>query len=256
MLKKIITLFMLCLLSLGALADEAKVKAMVEEKLGGTVTSITKSPYLNLYEVFVDGQIFYTDEKVSAILVGSLIDGQTMQNVTAERMQELTAVKFSELPLELAIKQTKGDGSRIMATFEDPNCGFCKRLAKEVAQLDNVTYYTFLFPILSPDSLEKTKRIWCSDDRARAWNDWILNGKEPPAAKANCDTSAIQKVAAFGQKLAISSVPTIIFGNGDRVSGALSKAELEEKLNAAPSKGASKTSTKGTKGAKEQPKKK
>lgn len=107
-------------------------------------------------------------------MAGTLIDGATMKNVTAERLQKLAAIKFSELPLELAVKRVHGDGKRVLASFEDPNCGYCKKLAKEMAKLDNVTLYTFLYPILSPDSLVKSKQIWCAADKGKAWNDWML----------------------------------------------------------------------------------
>ena len=155
MLKKLLPLTLAATFSLAAVADEASVKKAVEAKLGAKVSSVLKSPYLGLYEVYAEGQILYTDEKLTAIIAGTLIDGKTMKNVTAERMQKLTAIKFSDLPLELAVKQVRGDGRRVMASFEDPNCGYCKKLAKDITKLDNVTIYTFLYPILSPDSLEK-----------------------------------------------------------------------------------------------------
>ena len=144
-------------LAVPAHADEASVKKAMEAKLGGKISSVTKTPYLGLYEIYADGQILYTDEKQSVIIAGALIDGKTMQNHTAERMHKLTAISFSDLPLDSAVKQVRGDGRRVLATFEDPNCGYCKRLAKDIAKLDNVTIYTFLYPILSPDSLEKSK---------------------------------------------------------------------------------------------------
>ena len=125
-----------------------------------------------------------------------------MSNYTAERMQKLTAIKFSELPLEFAIKQVRGDGKRVLASFEDPNCGYCKKLAKDVAKLENVTLYTFLMPILSPDSLEKSNQIWCSSDKAKTWNDWMQEGKAP-SGKSDCDTSSIQKTVELGRKLGI-----------------------------------------------------
>jgi len=139
---------------------------------------------MGLYEVYADGNIFYTDEKVTAIVLsGQLIDAKTMKNVTDESMKKLTAIKFGELPLDRAIKQVRGDGKRVMATFEDPNCGYCKRLAKDLQKLDNVTIYTFLLPILSEDSVHKSKQIWCSADRAKAWNDWMLTPKHNLLAK-------------------------------------------------------------------------
>lgn len=207
----------------------AQVKAGIEAKLSTKVSSITKTPYLGLYEVYADGQIIYTDEKISTIIAGTLIDGATMRNYTAERMQKLTAVNFSQLPLELAVKQVRGDGSRVFASFEDPNCGYCKKLAKETAKLDNVTIYTFLYPILSPDSLDKSNQIWCSADRAKAWNDWMQEGKLP-TGKADCDVSAVQKTVELGRRLSVNGTPTLIFADGERIPGAVPIAQIEKKL--------------------------
>lgn len=216
-------------LSASALADEASVKKAMEAKLGGKVDSVVRTPYPNLYEVFADGQIVYTDEKQTTIFVGTLIDGKTMKNVTAERLQKLTAIRFSQLPLEQAVKIVRGDGKRVFATFEDPNCGYCKRLAKEVMRLDNVTLYVFLYPILSPDSLEKSNKIWCAADRGKAWTDWMADGKTP-AGKGDCDTSAIQKNVDLGHKLGINGTPTIFFTDGERIPGAVPIAKIEQKL--------------------------
>lgn len=229
MLKFLFSLAASLFFSLTASADEAAVQKAIEAKLGGKVKSVTKSPYLNLYEVYADGQIFYTDEAITAILAGTLIDGQTMKNVTAERMQKLSAINFSDLPLDLAVKQVRGNGKRVFASFEDPNCGYCKRLAKELVKLDNVTIYTFLLPILSQDSLDKSKKIWCSTDKVKTWNDWMVNGKAP-AAKGDCDTTAITKVIELGQRLAISGTPTLFFTDGTRVPGAVPLAQIERKL--------------------------
>ena len=231
MLKTLLSLALAIALGHSALADEASVRKAIEAKLGGAkVGSVTKAGYLGLYEIYADGQIFYTDEKVTAILAGSLIDGKTMKNVTAERMQKLSAINFSELPLEFAIKQVRGDGKRMFATFEDPNCCYCKRLAKDMVKLDNVTIYTFLMPILSPDSLEKSNRIWCSSDRAKAWTDWMVDGKAP-AGKGDCDTTAVRKTVELGQKMAISGTPTLFFTDGTRVPGAVPLAQIEKKLD-------------------------
>ena len=233
MLKKLLPLALAATFCLPALADEASVKKAVEAKLGSKVSSVTKTTYLGLYEVYADGQIIYTDDKVSALVIGSLIDGKTMKNVTEDRMQKLTAIKFSDLPLELAVKQVRGDGKRAFATFEDPNCGYCKKLAKDVAKLDNVTIYTFLYPILSPDSLEKSKQIWCAPDKAKAWNDWMVDGKAP-TGKSDCDTTAVQKTIEAGRKLAINGTPTIFFSDGERIPGAVPVAKIEQKLAQMP----------------------
>lgn len=232
MLKKILPVFVISLLavfSLSASANEASIKKAVEAKFG-KVESVTKTNYFGLYEIYADGQIMYTDEKVSAFLIGNLIDGKSMKSVTEERMRKLTAIKFSDLPFERAIKQVHGDGKRVLATFEDPNCGYCKRLAKDLAKLENVTIYTFLYPILSPDSTEKAKQIWCSADKAKAWNEQ-MDGKSP-SGKSDCDNPVLKNVE-LGRKLGINGTPTIFFADGDRIPGALPLAQIEQRLNQA-----------------------
>ena len=218
------------LLSLPAAADEASVKKAVEDKINGKVQSVTKSGYLGLYEVFADGQVLYTDEKVSVLLIGTLVHGKTMQNVTAERLKKLTAVKFSELPLELAVKQVKGNGKRTLVTFEDPNCGYCKRLIKDLQKLDNITIYTFLYPILSADSLEKSKQVWCASDRAAAWTAMMTSGK-PFTGRTDCDTSPVQKSFELGRRLNITGTPTLFFADGERIPGAVPLDAIEKKLS-------------------------
>ncbi len=233
MLKKFLLLALSLLGAGSVLADEADIKKAMEAKLGTRVESVTRSGYLGLYEVYADGNMFYTDERTSAILVGAqLFDGKTMKNVTEERIRKLTAIRFSDLPLERAIKSVRGDGKRVLATFEDPNCGYCKRLAKELQKLDNVTIYTFLYPILSEDSVKKSKQIWCSADRVKAWNDWMVDAKAP-AGRDDCDTRAVTQNQEFGRKLNISGTPTMFFANGERVPGAMPLNKIEQKLSQA-----------------------
>ena len=227
MLKKLLPLVLAATFSLTVLADEASVKKAVEAKLGTKVSSVLKSPYLGLYEVYADGQILYTDEKLTAIIAGTLIDGKTMKNVTAERMQKLTAIKFSDLPLELAVKQVRGDGRRVLATFEDPNCGYCKKLAKDIAKLDNITLYTFLYPILSPDSLDKSNQVWCSADRRAALTSAKLG---TPLKAAVCKPNPVAEQYALGQSIGLSGTPGIITEKGELLPGYEPPDEMLQEL--------------------------
>lgn len=231
MLKTLLSLLLLAAAGPSLASGEADIRKAMEERLGTKVESVTRAGYLGLYEVYADGNIFYTDDKVSAIMVGGqLIDGRNMKNITEERMRKLTAIRFNDLPLNQAIKQVRGDGRRVLATFEDPNCGYCKRLARELLTLDNVTVYVFLYPILSEDSVRKSKQIWCAPDRAKAWNDWMVDGKTP-TGRDDCDTTAVTRNREYGRRLNISGTPTIFFGDGERVPGAIPLARIEQKLS-------------------------
>lgn len=235
MIKKLLAAACAALLAASATAQnpEADVKKKVEAALGdGTkVDSVRKADALGLYEVVVGSDILYTDDKVGHFIVGHIFDSKTHKDVTQDRLDKLSAAKFSELPLDAAIKVVKGNGGngkRTIATFEDPNCGYCKKLAKELQGVTDITVYTFLHPILSPDSLEKSKAIWCAPDRSKAWTDYMLNGKLPQANK--CDTAGLDKSMALARKLRVNGTPAIFLADGTRIPGYLPAAKLEEAM--------------------------
>ena len=211
-------------------ASPETVKTSMEAFIGAAaVESVAATPYAGIYEVLLkSGELVYTDSKVSFIMDGRVIDTSTRRDVTQERLNALSAIDFNTLPLDQAIKVVKGDGSRLLATFEDPNCGYCKRLGKDIAAMDNVTVYTFLYPILSEDSTRKSRNIWCAEDRAKAWNDWIVDGVTP--AQAECDSSVVDKNVAFGKQLKIQGTPTMFLADGSRLGGYLPPAQLEQAL--------------------------
>lgn len=220
MFKSFLSLIAAVLIATPSLANDV-IKKAVEAQFGGKVEKISKTEYKEIYEVFVDGQILYTDEKASFFFIGSLVDGKTMQNVTGKRL-------FANLPLEMAVKQVRGSGKGTLVTFEDPNCSYCKKLAKDVRKLKDVTVYTFLLPILGDDSTEKTKAIWCASDRAKAWADWMIDNKAP-VAKKDC-SAPIDRMVDLGQRFKVTGTPTLLFSDGSRVPGAVPLPQLEEKL--------------------------
>lgn len=235
---KLKNLFAALLLSSTAFAQaqtgqEAAVKKAIEPRLGAgvKVDSITKTPYGGLFEVRIGSEIIYTDEKAQYLFVGNVIDAQNSINYTKVRTDELSKIKFSDLPFDLALKMVKGDGKRVIAIFEDPNCGYCKKFRKTLQGVENITVYTFMYNILAEDSVVKSKNIWCSPDKNKAWDDWMLNGKAAPTAAPNCVTPN-EKIAALGQKMRITGTPTIFFTDGTRLPGAVDVAALEAKWTA------------------------
>jgi thiol:disulfide interchange protein DsbC len=213
---------------------EQQIRAELKKALPeASVESVRKVPYGNLYEIVSNGEILYSDEKGTFLLLGPIIDLKTQQNITEERLRTLNAVKFDALDFNNAIKIVRGNGSRKMAIFEDPNCGYCKRFERDLLGINDVTVYVFLYPILSPDSAEKSKAVWCAPDRAKAWLD-LMTRETVPANEGKC-TTPIDKNVAFGREKRIQGTPTVIFENGDRVPGAIPVAEIEKRLMASRS---------------------
>ena len=215
-----------------ALAQEAVIRKNLAERLPNfpKIDEVIKSPIPGLYEVRVGNEIFYADEQGNHIIDGSLIDTRTRANLTQDRIDKLTAIDFAKLPFKDAIVWKSGTGERKMAVFADPNCGYCKRFERDLSEVKNVTVYTFLYPILGPDSIEKSKNIWCAKDRTAAWRDWMLEGSVPGKTMGQCDTGALQRNAEFGRKFRINGTPAIVFEDGKRSPGAMNTAQIEQQL--------------------------
>ena len=231
-------LLRLCLLlSLGAYglarADEALIRKNLQTRLPdmGKIDEVRKSELPGLFEVRVDGvDIYYTDAQANYLIEGNLIDTRSKRNLTEERVDKLTAIKFEALPLKDAFVVVRGKGERKLAVFEDPNCGYCKRFERDLQKVDNVTIYMFLFPVLGADSMEKSKAIWCAKDRGAAWLDWMLREQAASAAPASCDAGAVVRNAELGRKHKITGTPTLIFSNSTRVPGAIDNKRVEQLL--------------------------
>lgn len=221
--------------TLPALAQgvEDKIKKLLQQRLGeGTqVESVAKTPYNGLYEVRVGNEIIYTDAEAKYVFIGRILDTETSRDLTQARLDEINRIRFADLPLDLAVKSVKGTGKRVIAVFEDPNCGYCKRFRKTLADTKDITVYTFLYPILSDDSRTKVKNVLCSSDKAKVWDDWMVNGKTPAAAPEACNPNAsVDKVVELGKKLKVTGTPTIFFTDGSRVPGAIDSKTLESRL--------------------------
>jgi len=233
-ITKLLAIGLLTLLAGTAFAEtaqEAAIRKTIEPRLGEhvKVDSVTKTPYGGLFEVRVGSDIFYTDAKADYLFIGRVVNARTFEDYTTARVEELSKIKFADLPFDSAIKMVKGNGKNVIAVFEDPNCVYCKRLHHMLRGVDNVTVYTFMYNILAPDSVTKSRNVWCSADRSKAWEDWMLNGKEAPPAPANC-TAPNEKILALGQKMKVTGTPTIFFTDGTRIPGAIDAKALENKF--------------------------
>ena len=217
----------------GASIDDPALKKNLETRLGAPVDHIGRMPLAGLYEVRVGTDVFYTDVTGNYIVIGNVIDLRSRENLTRARVEamkqaSLPVFKFAELPLDVAVKTVKGNGKRKVAIFEDPNCGYCKKLEKSILDIGDVTIYVFLYPVLGPDSLMKSKQIWCAKDRAKAWNDWMQNATAL-AGDGAC-TTPLDRTLELGKKLKVDGTPTLFFPNNKRVEGAVEASDLEKYL--------------------------
>ena len=222
-----------------ALADEAAIRKNLPERLPTfpKIDEVSKTPMAGLYEVRMGSEIVYSDETGQFLIQGSLIDTKTRADLTQARIDKLTAIDFATLPLKDAVLIKQGGGARKVVVFADPNCGYCKRLEKDLLAVKDVSIYTFLLPILGPDSTTKSRDIWCAKDPAKAWRTWMVDGQAPGKAPANCDTAALERNTEMGRRYKVQGTPALVFEDGSRSPGAMPTAQIESRLAAAAKKG-------------------
>ncbi|MCL1886920.1 MAG: DsbC family protein [Betaproteobacteria bacterium] len=231
---KLLMLLVCFFCTITASAQEDVIRKRFQERVvqGEKITSVKKTPYSGLYEVQVGNKIVYTDSKARYLFIGRMIDIETGRDYTQERMEAINKIRFSDLPLEQAIKKVNGKGERVIAVFSDPNCGYCKRLESMLQGIDNLTIYVFPLNILSEKSRTISRNVWCSPNRTNAWNAWMIDGKLPPEAGSNCSYSD-EAILQLARKFDITGTPVIFFRNGSRITGLLSAEDFIEALSAA-----------------------
>ena len=231
---RVLVTAVLALAGASTFAQEAAIRKNLGSRLPEfqKIDEVTKTEMPGIFEVRVDNDLFYTDASGSYLIQGHMIDVNQRRNVTAERMEKITAIAFDSLPTKDAFTIVRGNGKRKIAVFEDPNCGYCKRFERDLQNVDNVTIHMFLYPILGGDSPDKSRAVWCAKDRAATWQDLMVRDKPAPAADAKCDVDAIARNVELGRKLRITGTPTLVFADGTRVPGAMNAAQVEQRLAA------------------------
>jgi len=221
-----------CLCLTAANAGEAEIRKNLPQRLVNfpKIDEVNKTPIAGLYEVRIGTEILYVDEEGDHVVQGTIFDTRTRTDLTEQRVKKITQIAFADLPLKDAVVIKQGSGARKLAVFGDPNCGYCKRLERDLASLKDVTIYMFLYPVLGPDSDTKSKAIWCSKDASTTWRSWMLDGTPLPRQMGTCDTSAIERNLALGRKHKVNGTPALVFPDGTRIPGAVPLAEIEKQL--------------------------
>ena len=227
---KIALIIFLTFINLNVISGEKELREIIKKTYPELrIKSIQKTNYNDLYEIFIGGQIIYSDEEFNFLIVeGKLVDPKTKIDLTSARLEELNKVDFDSLPFKNAIKEERGDGSRRIAVFSDVDCPFCRKLEKEtISKLNDVTIYTFLYPLdIHPDAMSKSKKIWCSKNKIIAWNNYMIKNILPKN-DGNCETP-IEANLILAKDLGISSTPTIIMSSGKRIEGALPYDDIKK----------------------------
>ena len=238
MMARLLTVLLL-MFATSASGNESQIRKALEPKLGGgKIEGVQPAPVAGLWEVRVrtpDGsqRVLYTDPVGAYVIQGNIYDLRTDRDLTEERIRKLNAIKFEALPLDLAVKIQRGSGKRVLAMFSDPYCPACRQFERALAEVDDITVYVFMYPVIRPENADHSKAVWCSSDRGKAWLE-LAAGPRPkvPEAGARC-ANPVEKVLEAGRKLGVNSTPTLFLANGERLSGGLAADDLKALLDQA-----------------------
>jgi thiol:disulfide interchange protein DsbC len=235
----LLTLFALGALALPSHADEAAIRKAIAERMPHLpkIDEVSKTPIPGIYELRFGTDVVYTDETGSHLIEGAIFDTKAQVDLTKARVDKLTAIDFASLQAKDAMVFKQGNGSRKLAVFADPNCGYCKRFERDLLSLKDVTIYTYLLPILGQDSTKKSRDIWCAKDKAKAWRSWMIDNVTPVQSMGACDTAALERNLELSRRHKITGTPAVVFEDGTRAPGAIPAAEIEKRLKEVAKKG-------------------
>ena len=237
-ISSVLALSLVAFFGTAAVAQEAVIRKNISERMPDfpKIDEVTKTAIPGLYELRVGTDLLYTDEHGDYLIQGEMSDTKSRVNLTQARIEKLTAIDFASLPLKDAIVYKQGSGARKLVVFADPNCSYCKKFERELAQIKDVTVYTFLYPILGGDSPDKSRNIWCSKDNTTVWRNWMVSGTLPVRSMEKCDTTALDRNTAMARKYRINGTPALVFEDGKRIPGALPPDQIEKQFVASRSK--------------------
>ena len=226
MIKKTLALALASFISTLSLANVDTVKTnLTKQHPNLKIENIQATEMKGIYSGSMDGQVVYVGEDTQHILIGSMFRLSDQKNLTKDLMLKQNSIDWKKLPVQDAVKMVRGNGKRQIAVFSDPNCPYCKQLETELSKLNDVTIYTFIYPIKT-QSIAVSKQVFCEKDPALAWSNLIAKGIQP-SSKKTC-ANPIERNLSLGKSLALNGTPAIIFSNGFKVMGAYPAQEIEK----------------------------
>jgi len=189
---------------------EKLIRALPQTKIG----EVTPSEVKGLYAVNAGPNVFYADASGKYLVLGSILDLASGEDLTAKRRLEAGKEVFASLPSELAVKV--GAGSPKAALFYDPLCPYCRQALDYLLQ-EKLAFQVFLLP-LHEGSADKAGAILCSKDPAIA----LAAPDQAEASAPECrkqTAERVEKLRSLARSLAVQGTPTLLLPTGERIEG-------------------------------------
>lgn len=187
------------------------------------ITSIEKTPFSGLFEVSsTSDQPLLVSADGKYIIAGEVyqLDGHKITNLTEQKREVGRAATMAAIPEgEKLSFIPKGETKATITVFTDIDCGYCRKLHKEVPKLNamgvRVDYLGYPRAGVGSNSYDKLVSAWCADDPMDAMTK-AKNGKTIPAK--NCE-NPIARHLQVGQKVGVNGTPAIVLDSGKLLPG-------------------------------------
>ncbi len=204
------------------------------------VESVSKSPVDGLYRAHIengptlfvsaDGQyVLATD--MYQVVAGGFVN---LQEVERQEMRAVLAKDLEENHEDLIIYSPKGEVKGVVNVFTDVDCGFCQRLHREVAELNELgielRYLAYPRSGLQGDSYNKIASAWCAKDQQQAMDK--LKSRETIETNV-CEDNPVAKHFALGNEIGVRGTPALLLADGTLLPGYLPAKELAERIGVA-----------------------
>lgn len=181
------------------------------------IERLKKATMPGVYEVVIDGSIYYLTENGKFLLAGSIYDLESGENLTQHAYNELRSDIVNRLAEHEAITFAGQNYKYTINVFSDVDCPSCRNFHSQLDQINalGIRVRYFLTPYLGDAAYRKAISVWCADDRRAALNNAKLGR---PVADSRCD-NPIDENLRIAETLGIKGTPSFLLKDGKLLQG-------------------------------------
>lgn len=211
-------------------AVEAKVRAALQEALPSqTVEAVFAVPMPGVVGIELEGNnLLYASEDGRFILTGELYEMTApIRNLGEARRSVKRKEVMDAVPVEdMLVFSPKGEVKTHVSVFTDVDCGYCRKLHLEMAELNalgiEVRYLAYPRAGVGSPTYNKIVSAWCAGNPNEALTS-LKAGKTIPTA--TCDNPVASQFD-IGNQIGVRGTPAIVTASGELLPGYMPAADL------------------------------
>ena len=202
-----------------------------------SVVAIEPAEMEGMYAVELNtGELLYSDAKGEYFMLGQLFrlsDQEGFVNLTEGKRKQQRLDQIAKIEeKDMIVFPAEGTHKATVTVFTDVDCGYCRKLHKEVPTLNKmgiqVNYLAFPRAGVGSRTYNVMESIWCAaPDQRNAMMTKAKSGQQVEAK--SCDSPVAQQMM-LGQSVGVTGTPALVFEDGTLMPGYLPAAQLARAL--------------------------